>query len=376
MEEERRKSTPATPPGHRGSFKNGSAAAKRNSLRCSRGASLELEDEDCGPPQPPQPPRVPHKFIANWRSACDRTRDKTKELLKRWRTLPEGGAEPLSHPGEDCKDAHSHGGWSVHVWSTWVRRFPSEDEEAAERGAKEKDSLSPLQRLKLTHFFSHLLDWDKDELISAQDFEAVSERLRHFADWSDSSAEFHALKEVERGFVDAFARAGRASHGELAAYVEGMASLDEWLRRWGELLGRASGLADLPLWLQFFCKVVFAVINRSGSGVITRDELRVFYSSFLGFDVQRVGEVLDIAYNNMTSNGDHQLRFHVYQLCFANFLLGRNPHGPGQLLFGPFEGCPPHSTAFPVDYSALNCPADKLEQYSPHRRSNRLSVIV
>jgi len=38
-----------------------------------------------------------------------------------------------------------------------------------------------------------------------------------------------------------------------------------------------------------------------GSGVITRDELRVFYSSFLGFSTQKVGEVLDLAYNNMTS---------------------------------------------------------------------------
>jgi hypothetical protein len=39
----------------------------------------------------------------------------------------------------------------------------------------------------------------------------------------------------------------------------------------------------------------------SGSGVITRDELRVFYSSFLGFSTQKVGEVLDLAYRNMTS---------------------------------------------------------------------------
>ena len=35
--------------------------------------------------------------------------------------------------------------------------------------------------------------------------------------------------------------------------------------------------------------------------MITRDELRVFYSSFLGFSTQKVGEVLDLAYNNMTS---------------------------------------------------------------------------
>lgn len=34
-------------------------------------------------------PKVPKKFINNWKQACDRTKDKTKELLKKWRTLPE-----------------------------------------------------------------------------------------------------------------------------------------------------------------------------------------------------------------------------------------------------------------------------------------------
>jgi hypothetical protein len=49
-----------------------------------------------------------------------------------------------------------------------------------------------------------------------------------------------------------------------------------------------------PTFLSFKYKI-------SGSGVITRDELRVFYSSFLGFSTQKVGEVLDLAYSNMTS---------------------------------------------------------------------------
>lgn len=51
------------------------------------------------------------------------------------------------------------------------------------------------------------------------------------------------------------------------------------------------------------CELTFLSLKYliSGSGVITRDELRVFYSSFLGFSTQKVGEVLDLAYSNMTS---------------------------------------------------------------------------
>lgn len=65
--------------------------------------------------------KVPHKIIANWRQACDRTRDRTRDLLKRWRTLPEfeGGENDSSKKnGEgESKSVHAESGWSVHVWS-------------------------------------------------------------------------------------------------------------------------------------------------------------------------------------------------------------------------------------------------------------------
>lgn len=78
----------------------------------------------------------------------------------------------------------------------------------------------------------------------------------------------------------------------------------------------------------------------------------------------------------LEQNGDHPLRYHIYNLCFANFLLGRHPHGPGEFLFGPFEGSTNYSTMFPIDYSALNTPPEILEPYSPNKQSNRRSVVV
>lgn len=37
-----------------------------------------------------------------------------------------------------------------------------------------------------------------------------------------------------------------------------------WLHKWSELVCGSKNLSDFPIWLQFFVKVLFQVINRSG----------------------------------------------------------------------------------------------------------------
>ena len=39
----------------------------------------------------------------------------------------------------------------------------------------------------------------------------------------------------------------------------------------------------------------------------------------------------------MTSNGDVNLDYHIYKLSFLNFLIGKQPNGPGQYIFGSIE---------------------------------------
>ena len=43
------------------------------------------------------------------------------------------------------------------------------------------------------------------------------------------------------------------------------------------------------------------------------------------------------AFNALTCGGDVPLTFHVYKLSFLNFLIGKQPNGPGQFLFGTVE---------------------------------------
>lgn len=74
-----------------------------------------------------------------------------------------------------------------------------------------------------------------------------------------------------------------------------------WLNKWSQLTLTSRNLSDFPIWLQFFVKVLFQVINRSGTGVVSRDELSAFYSSVLGLDAVKVGEILDRSYQALTS---------------------------------------------------------------------------
>ncbi|KAL1493231.1 hypothetical protein ABEB36_011323 [Hypothenemus hampei] len=320
--------------------------------------------------------KVPHKIIANWRSACDKTKDKTKDLLKRWRTLPEIETDNVlkrSECSEDKTETPHESGWSVHVWTTWVDRFSIESSE--DNSKEEAYILTPIQISKFSHFFTCLLDHDQDNLISEQDFESFIERLRHFADWSQNSPEYNILREVEKGFLSTFFT--NISDDKYGFELNDMIYINNegWLHKWSKLLQGAKNLVDFPIWLQFFVKVLFQVINRSGNGIITKNELNNFYSSVLCLSTSKITEILDIAYQAMTSSGDHPLHYRSFRLCFSNYLLGRYPNGSGHHILG----APLHeksSAMFPVDYSALNAQPEDLEQYTPHQKSNRRSVIV
>ena len=84
----------------------------------------------------------------------------------------------------------------------------------------------------------------------------------------------------------------------------------------------------------------------------------MFYTAFL--DTGKLGDsslavLTEKSYNAMTANGDVDLRpvscifyltcvrnditfsYHIYKLSFLNFLLGRQPNGPGQFMFGTIE---------------------------------------
>jgi len=80
----------------------------------------------------------------------------------------------------------------------------------------------------------------------------------------------------------------------------------------------------------------------------------------------------------MTSNGDVKLTFHIYKLSFLNFLLGRQPNGPGQFIFGSVPSTSGRAI-FTVDYSALNTRDEERETFSQlklEHKGSRKSIVV
>ncbi|KAG7213780.1 hypothetical protein KM043_003001 [Ampulex compressa] len=320
--------------------------------------------------------KVPRKFIANWRQACDRTRDRTKDLLKRWRTVS-SNVDDLVVPPTGARELEQ-GGWSVHVWTTWVSRYPSDESlnriEEYEKGGSTR-TLAPIQRDKFSHFFTYLLDHDRDGFIDRKDFRTLSERLRRFADWSWNGPEYLRLLEIEQGLVELILQEGKGE-GEAGRRID----LDDWLSWWADVVAPPAGASydDVPFWVKTMPRMFFLAINSAGTGVISKKELGAFYGSVVGLEPERIAKCLDIAHSSMTSNGDHPLGWSQYQLVFANFLFGRGPFGPGEHFLGMTDSCMirGNSIPFPIDYSAMNTPRDKLEVYSPHCKSTRRSVVV
>lgn len=66
----------------------------------------------------------------------------------------------------------------IQIPASYIKRYPSEDENLVsfdEKAPSTLNLLSSTQKEKMSHFFSHLLDSDQDDLISEQDFENFSE---------------------------------------------------------------------------------------------------------------------------------------------------------------------------------------------------------
>ncbi|CAG9112868.1 unnamed protein product [Plutella xylostella] len=116
-------------------------------------------------------------------------------------------------------------------------------------------------------------------------------------------------------------------------------------------------------------------LEMQGTGAITKPALAAYYRSVIGLTAARVDEVIDTAYDRMTSNGYLILDYGTFVHCFTNWLFGKNPNGPGQWVLVPPKGSLP-PPPFPVDYSALNTEPAKLEPYAPDKKTNRHSVIV
>ena len=286
-------------------------------------------------------------------------------------------------------------GWKEHTWSTFIARAEEEEVEPPQG----KVLLSTFQRDKFIHFFYHVLDVNRDHVISQEDFDDLNDRVRHYMGWNANNPNYLTLNEIHTLFIQYFLTQaikfvpkddgfdfcdfkGPGEEEEESVPEKLSVSIEEWVEVWGETVGKARKMDDLPMWLQYYPKTLFDTINRSGSGIVSKKELKLFYTAFL--DAGKMEEdalvlLTDKSYSAMTSNGEVELNFHMYKLSFLNFLLGRQPNGPGQWIFGEGERSTEEGLVFEIDYKALFSRGEEREIFSQEKleeKSNRKSIIV
>ena len=312
-----------------------------------------------------------------------------------------GGKQPVSEVVssqqgkvvlEEEKKATS--GWKEHTWSTFIARAEEEELEAPQG----KVLLSGFQKDKFVHFFYHVLDVNRDHVISQEDFDDLNDRVRHYMDWTSNDKRFLKLYEIHSLFIQYFLtqavkfapkddgfdfcdfKGPGEEEEEEKVEEKSSVSIEEWVEVWGETVGKARKMDDLPMWLQYYPKTLFDTINRSGSGIVSKKELKLFYTAFL--DAGKMEEdalvlLTDKSYSAMTSNGEVELNFHMYKLSFLNFLLGRQPNGPGQWIFGEVERSTEEGlVSFLIDYKALNSTVEERGFFCKQDRTARKSVVV
>ena len=286
--------------------------------------------------------------------------------------------------------------WVEHTWSTFIARAEEEEVEAPQG----KVLLSGFQKDKFVHFFYHVLDVNRDHVISQEDFDDLNDRVRHYMGWNANNPNYLTLNEIHSLFIQYFLtqavkfapkddgfdfcdfKGPGEEEEEEKVEEKSSVSIEEWVEVWGETVGKARKMDDLPMWLQYYPKTLFDTINRSGSGIVSKKELKLFYTAFL--DAGKMEEdalvlLTDKSYSAMTSNGEVELNFHMYKLSFLNFLLGRQPNGPGQWIFGEVERSTEEGLVFEIDYKALFSRGEEREIFSQEKleeKSNRKSIIV
>ena len=312
-----------------------------------------------------------------------------------------GGKQPVSEVVssqqgkvvlEEEKKATS--GWKEHTWSTFIARAEEEEVEAPQG----KVLLSGFQKDKFVHFFYHVLDVNRDHVISQEDFDDLNDRVRHYMGWNANNPNYLTLNEIHTLFIQYFLtqavkfapkddgfdfcdfKGPGEEEEEEKVEEKSSVSIEEWVEVWGETVGKARKMDDLPMWLQYYPKTLFDTINRSGSGIVSKKELKLFYTAFL--DAGKMEEdalvlLTDKSYSAMTSNGEVELNFHMYKLSFLNFLLGRQPNGPGQWIFGEVERSTEEGlVSFLIDYKALNSTVEERGFFCKQDRTARKSVVV
>ncbi|XP_026676130.1 uncharacterized protein LOC113465646 [Diaphorina citri] len=183
-------------------------------------------------------PKTPKRIISTWKTVCDKSKDRTRELIKKWKT-GEADSRDQGSDGtrkEEETDGGGGGGgvrsektWSVHVW-----------------GEYEPASVA---------------EWLRTLTLNLG---CMCGRIRRFAEWSENCGEYFVVEQIRCGFLDTFISSKKEEDNLNLVLEKIYIDQDHWLKKWNELIKGAASLNSFPLWVQYFPRILFQAINKSG----------------------------------------------------------------------------------------------------------------
>ncbi|XP_005107567.2 sarcoplasmic calcium-binding proteins I, III, and IV [Aplysia californica] len=191
--------------------------------------------------------------------------------------------------------------------------------------------LSPFQKEKLQSYFK-FLEPDANGKLESHSLDRILKRIFEFTRWQKDSAKALQCKEIHTAFFEILFEKAVEEGGK-----RGMASLDDWYHIWAHILPGCKGMSNFPVWLRLMPKMLFDMIDRNGDGLITEEELIRFYREMVKVEDPALEGHTKEAYKDMTDGGRYPLNLDGYEQIFANFLIGKTPHGPGKYIFGCFK---------------------------------------
>jgi len=201
------------------------------------------------------------------------------------------------------------------------------------QGESKKHYLSELQIDKLSKFFDVWFDNDHDGVITKKDFVILNDRIWKYTGWSPKSGHARIVADLHNSFWSCMIQ---AAHRQDYYNEQDKVDREAWLEMWAGLCYGSASMKNFPYWVQLLPAVMFLIIDRDEDGRIEKQELKRFYRDFVGVDAKDLEAFTDVAFDRMTGNGDFELTADLYNMVFANFLLGRSYAGPGKYIFGTF----------------------------------------
>lgn len=175
---------------------------------------------------------------------------------------------------------------------------------------------SEFQRRKIAGVFD-AMDVDGDGLLTAEDFEAVTERWVGIRGWEPGSADYDRMRSIMMGWWESLLATSEQNRDDKVSLDEVLLVVDQLGSMDAEVMATADGMFD--------------AIDENGDGLIGLDEHKQVVKAWKGSDVgvEEVFPQLDL-------NGDGSLSRAEFGELWAEFWRGDDPSSPAQWVFGPY----------------------------------------